>query len=397
MDGLVYVTCEMTMAENTYVQNQLLSDAEVVQRIFIHIDNGTTDKGKQTWKEPIDNYRSKERLDAELRVLQNRTIVFGPSSALAKPGDYVARDVAGIPLITIRGLDGNVRAFRNACRHRGVQLANGQGCARALVCPYHGWAYSLDGSLKSIPHEHGFPDVDKATRGLVAVACFESNGLVFINQHSQENIEQDVWSVPKLIPDGYRLLNSGSQVVEANWKLHLESSLEGYHIRQTHKNTFFPVQYDNLTVVETFGVNSRVAFPYQSIEGLRNKKQTDINVNSRLTYVYHLFPNVVISTFPGCIQVVILEPIDESTTRQHSYLVSDIGVNETEKLDAVFEGQKFAAKGAIEDLEIVLSAQRGLASGANAFLEFGLFETAIVRLHAHLEKEFERLSKLSGE
>jgi hypothetical protein len=113
--------------------------------------------------------------------------------------------------------------------------------------------------------------------------------------------------------------------------------------------------------------------------------------------VYHLFPNVVISTFPGCIQVVILEPIDKSTTRQHSYLVSDIGVNETEQLDAVFEGQKFAAKGAIEDLEIVLSAQRGLASGANAFLEFGLFETAIVRLHAHLEKEFERLSKLSGE
>jgi phenylpropionate dioxygenase-like ring-hydroxylating dioxygenase large terminal subunit len=387
----------MTMAENTYVQNQLLSDAEVVQRIFIHIDNGTTDKGKQTWKEPVDNYRSKERLDAELRVLQNRTIVFCPSSALAKPGDYFARDAAGIPLITIRGLDGNVRAFRNACRHRGVQLANGQGCARALVCPYHGWAYSLDGSLKSIPHEHGFPDVDKAARGLVAVACFESNGLVFINQHTQANIEQDVSSVPKLIPDGYRLLNSGSQVVEANWKLHLESSLEGYHIRQTHKNTFFPVQYDNLTVVETFGVNSRVAFPYQSIGGLRHKKQTDINVNARLTYVYHLFPNVVISTFPGCMQVIILEPIDESTTRQHSYLVSDISENETEQLDAVFEGQKFAAKGAIEDLEIVLSAQRGLASGANAFLEFGLFETAIVRLHAHLEKEFERLSKLSGE
>lgn len=264
---------------NTHDKKPLLSDIEVVQKIFNHIDHATTDKGNQSWKEPVDNYRSKARLDAELKILQSRTVVFCPSSALAKPGDYIARDVAGIPLIAVHGLDGIVRAFRNACRHRGVQLVNGQGCARALVCPYHGWAYSLDGSLRSIPHEHGFPDVDKATRGLVAVACMVSNGLVFINQTSQANIEHDVACVPKLIPDGFRLLNSGSQIIKANWKLHLESSLEGYHIRQTHKNTFFPVQYDNLTVVEAFGENSRVAFPYQSIEGLRNKKGTDICVD----------------------------------------------------------------------------------------------------------------------
>ena len=381
---------------NTHDKKPLLSDIEVVQKIFNHIDHATTDKGNQSWKEPVDNYRSKARLDAELKILQSRTVVFCPSSALAKPGDYIARDVAGIPLIAVHGLDGIVRAFRNACRHRGVQLVNGQGCARALVCPYHGWAYSLDGSLRSIPHEHGFPDVDKATRGLVAVACLVSNGLVFINQTSQTNIEHDVSSVPKLMPDGFRLLNSGSQIIKANWKLHLESSLEGYHIRQTHKNTFFPVQYDNLTVVEAFGENSRVAFPYQSIEGLRNKKGTDICVDGRLTYVYHLFPNVVISTFPGCMQVVVLEPIDESTTRQHTYLVSDIDEKDTESLNKVFEGQKFAAKGAIEDQQIVLSAQRGLLSEANEFLEFGLFEAAIVRLHTHLTREIEQLDKPLG-
>jgi phenylpropionate dioxygenase-like ring-hydroxylating dioxygenase large terminal subunit len=220
-----------------------------------------------------------------------------------------------------------------------------------------------------------------------------SNGLVFINQNPQANIEQDVLSVPKLLPDGYRLLHSSNQIVKANWKLHLESSLEGYHIRQTHKNTFFPVQYDNLTVVEAFGENSRVAFPYQSIQGLRRKKPADISVDGRLTYVYHLFPNVVISTFPGCMQVVVLEPIDESTTRQHSYLVSDVAEHQTELLDAIFEGQKFAAKGAIEDLQIVQSAQRGLISGANEFLEFGLFETAIARLHTHLAREIAQLDK----
>ena len=385
------------MAVNTNDQKQLLNDMEVVQRIFEHIDNSTTDKGTKSWKEPVDNYRSKERLEGEFKILQNRSVVFCPSSALAKPGDYVARDAAGIPLLAVRGLDGTVRAFRNACRHRGVQLVNGQGCARALVCPYHGWAYSLDGSLKSIPHEHGFPDVDKATRGLVAVTCFESNGLIFINQNPQANIAQDVASLPKIIPDDYRVLNSSSQILKANWKLHLESALEGYHIRQTHKNTFFPVQYDNLTVVEVFGENSRIAFPYQAIEGLRNIIQTNTSTDGRLTYVYHLFPNVLIATFPGCMQVNVLEPVDESTTQQHTYLVSDINEHETELLDAVFEGQKFAANGAIEDQQIVLSAQRGLLSGANEYLEFGLFESAIVRLHTHLAREIELLVKPCAE
>ena len=383
------------MPVNANDQKQLLSDMEVVQRIFDHIDNSTTDMGKQSWKEPTDNYRSKARLDAELKVLQSRSIVFCPSSALANVGDYVARDAAGVPLIVVRGLDGVVRAFRNACRHRGVQLANGHGCARALVCPYHGWAYSLDGSLRSIPHEQGFPDIDKATRGLVAVTCFERNGLVFINQNPLANIEQDIASIPKLIPDNYRLLNSATVIVNANWKLYLESSLEGYHIRQTHKSTFFPVQYDNLTVVEVFGENSRVAFPYQSIEGLRHKKHADISVDGRLTYVYHLFPNVVISTFPGCMQVNVLEPIDASTTRQHTYLISAIGENETALLKAVSQGQNFAAEGAIEDLQIVLSAQRGLLSKANEFLEFGLFESAIVRLHSHLAKEIKQVNSVS--
>jgi hypothetical protein len=102
---------------NTNNEKQLLSDTEVVQRIFDHIDNGTTDKGNQSWKEPVDNYRSKARLDAELKILQNRTIVFCPSSAVAKPGYYVAGDVAGIPFIAVRVLSGEVRAFRNACRH----------------------------------------------------------------------------------------------------------------------------------------------------------------------------------------------------------------------------------------------------------------------------------------
>jgi phenylpropionate dioxygenase-like ring-hydroxylating dioxygenase large terminal subunit len=178
--------------------------------------------------------------------------------------------------------------------------------------------------------------------------------------------------------------------VDANWKLYIESSLEGYHIRSTHTQTFFPVQYDNLTVVEGFGVNSRVTFPYQTIEKLRNKPQEEWSTDGRLTQLYHLFPNVVVSTFPNCLQVVVLEPLSLKRTRQHTYLLGRVAEGTDEQRKAmtasILEGQAFAKTGAIEDREVVMSAQQGLNSGANDHLTFGLFESAIGRLHAGLHR-----------
>ncbi len=364
----------------------LMSEEAVVSRIFDHIDNKTTDTGQSSWREPTENYQSVERFDAELALLRKRWIVFCPSVALPKSGDYIARDAAGVPLIVVRGNDGEIRGFRNACRHRGVQVASGRGCTNVFVCPYHGWSYGNDGSLRSVPHKDGFPGLDKESRGLVAVDCLEKNGLIFVKQNADSKDRREETDLPDLIPDGHRVIKSEALEIEANWKLHLESSLEGYHIRSTHQTTFFPVQYDNLTVVESFGQNNRIAFPYQVIEGLRDKPRSTWSTNGRLTFVYHLFPNVVVSTFPDCMQVVVLEPLGLELTRQHMFLLAD---HETDKqaLDAILEGQAFAKMGAIEDREVVLGAQRGLKAGANDFLEFGLFESAIGRFHETLAGE----------
>jgi len=369
----------------------LMSDEEVVAQIFDHIDNKTTDKGRISWREPTENYQSCERFEAELALLRKRWIAFCPSAALPKSGDYIARDTAGIPLIIVRGNDGQVRGFRNACRHRGVQVASGQGCTNVFVCPYHGWSYDNDGALRSVPHKDGFPGLDKENRGLVAVDCLEKDGLIFVRQEPDSKDRQDETELPDLIPEEYRVIKSAALEIEANWKLHLESSLEGYHIRSTHQTTFFPVQYDNLTVVESFGQNNRIAFPYQAIEGLRDKPLSTWSTNGRLTYVYHLFPNVIVSTFPDCMQVVVLEPLGLELTRQHMFLLADCEADE-KAMAAIFEGQEFAKRGAIEDREVVLGAQRGLKAGANKFLEFGLFESAIGRFHKVLTEELKDIS-----
>ena len=372
----------------------LLDEPQMVLRILDHIDNKATDMGEETWVEPVVNYQSPDRLAAEINLLKSRFVVFCPSQSLANTGDYLARNAAGTPLIAVRGEDGTAKVFRNACRHRGVQLAEGQGCKRVLVCPYHGWAYGLDGRLKNIPHRVGFPDFDAEANGLVAVPSREVNGLIYVCQDGADDGTNDAASldvIPNLIPDGYELMTTEEVEVDANWKLYLESALEGYHIRSTHTQTFYPAQYDNLTVVEAFGGNSRVTYPYQTIERLRDWPQSEWSTNGRLTQVYHLFPNVVVSTFPNCLQIGVLEPLGLEKTRRHTYLLGDIGYKDATKAEAmkksILEGQEFAKAGNVEDVEVVVSAQQGLNSGANTHLTFGLFESAIGRLHAGLHRE----------
>ncbi len=103
----------------------LLSDNEVIDRVFDHIDNKTTDLGDGGWREPIVNYSSPERFAAERALFRRLPLPFCPAAALPDAGSYVARQAAGTPIIAVRGEDSVVRAFCNACRHRGMKLADG--------------------------------------------------------------------------------------------------------------------------------------------------------------------------------------------------------------------------------------------------------------------------------
>src|SRR5262245_38086464 len=201
----------------------LLDDPALAERIFAHIDHGTTDLADAGWREPVANYRSQARFDAELeRVLRRTPTPFCPSAALAEPGAYVARIAAGTPVVAVRNADGRVRAFRNACRHRGMQVVEGSGCARALACRYHGWTYGLDGALRHVPHAHGFPDLDQSQRGLAPLVAFEKCGLVFVAQDPAARDDGSFDGVPDLIAPDQRMFASRESIIPANWKIFME-------------------------------------------------------------------------------------------------------------------------------------------------------------------------------
>jgi phenylpropionate dioxygenase-like ring-hydroxylating dioxygenase large terminal subunit len=364
--------------------NGLADDATVVQRILDHIDKGTTDLADATWREPVANYRSEARLAAELERFRRGPTVFCPSAALPRAGSYVARDASGTPLLAVRGADGEVRAFRNACRHRGAAVAAGSGCERAFVCPYHGWTYGLDGALRAVPHAHGFPDLERSRRGLVPVEAVERSGLVLVTQEPSPRGAPAGDELPPLIGAGHRLLGASEREVPANWKVLVEGFIEGYHIRSTHPESFYPLQYDNLNVVETFGRNSRVAYPYRAIEKLRAVPPAERSAEGKLTYVYHLFPNAMVATFPEHVVMVVLEPLATDRTSMVTYALTSRPEHDARSEKALERSTDLIGVGAAEDNAVACAVQRGLASGANEYLEFGRFEGAITHFHRTL-------------
>ncbi len=173
-----------------------------------------------------------------------------------------------------------------------------------------------------------------------------------------------------------------------NWKVLVEQFLEGYHIRSTHKDTFYPIQYDDLNVVETFGPNSRVTFPYKNIERLRDRPESTWTVGHRVTYVYHLFPNVVFATFPNQVLVITIDPVDldHTTVTLYAMATPDVAQHVAADPDAASGARNLLNEGGVEDNEMSEGVQRGLHAGANAFVEFGRHESAIGHFHATLDE-----------
>jgi choline monooxygenase len=398
----------MTAVEPT---RAVADDVQIVRRVLAHIDAGTTDEG-EVWREPVENYLEPTRFADELQLLRTLPSVFIPSATIPNPGDHVERVCFGTPLFAVRGNDGRARVFRNACRHRGMPLVEGTGCSRALVCRYHGWTYRLDGPLAHVPHANAFPDLNMSARGLVEVTSIEADGLIVIGalepdaaQSSLRGCAEEAMAAlsdgspwrDKLLP-AERLVGENSVLLQINWKVLVEQFLEGYHIRSTHHETFFPLQYDDLNVVEMFGPNSRITFPFRNIERLRNRPESMWTIERRATFVYQLFPNVMLATFPDQVIVVVVDPIDVDHSRITSYNVAkpDVAEAVTGAAGDAGTAPSLLTRGALEDNEMSAGVQRGLHAGANEFVEFGRHESAIGHFHATLDQRLALLTEVCG-
>ena len=365
----------------------LLDDGHIIERVFSHIDNKTTDLGDEVWKEPVKNYINRERFDNEIKLLRSLPVPFCPSSALPEKGSYVSRIAAGTPILVTRDDENNINAFINACRHRGMQVASGSGCKKSFICPYHGWTYGLKGENRHIPGADGFPGIDPQEHGLKQVNAVEKGGIVYVCQDGEIDKKFLAESLDYFTEDQVLINQSGIED-EANWKILHETLLEGYHIKSLHKDTFYPYGLDNINVVENYGQNSRVIFPFKRIEKLRDIEPSKRVIDGTITSVYSLFPNVSISVLSKHTNLVILEPISPTRSKWIIYTLINKS-NKKEKLsreDAMRDAKFVGDTGQDEDREAARAIQQTLGTKANDHLTFGYFEKAIVNFHSHLAK-----------
>ena len=185
-------------------------------------------------------YTDPSVLRLEFEHLWQREWVFaGHECEVAAPGQFLTVTVGAVPLLVLRGEDGELRALHNVCRHRGFVLCESQtgSTKRRLVCPYHQWSYRLDGTLakaRSMPESF-----DTASHGLGLAHCRTVAGLIFVCAAPDPPDFSPIQATLQLYLGPFDLVNArvahSSTIIEhGNWKLVMENNRECYHCRIAH-------------------------------------------------------------------------------------------------------------------------------------------------------------------
>ena len=192
---------------------------------------------------PPSVYTSQAFLQAELEhVFARDWVSVGRASGLENPGDYIAYELAGQPIVVLRDGQGVLRAFSNVCRHRMSTLLEGSGSTRAIVCPYHGWTYNLDGSLRAAPAMTRNAAFCKEDYRLPAVRCEEWLGWIMVTLNPDAPpVAQELAEVEALIEDfdmsSYVETFRETLRWDTNWKVLAENFMESYHLPVCHADT----------------------------------------------------------------------------------------------------------------------------------------------------------------
>lgn len=166
----------------------------------------------------------------------------GRADRVAEPGDFVALDIAGQSIILLRDREGTLRAYANTCRHRGARLLDGEGNCRGIRCPFHSWAYRLDGSLAAAPHMEEVSGFERAENGLIAYRAGERLGFAFVclglDAPDLDDALGDFASIHAPWPMETMVSTRRTTVtVECNWKAFIEVFNEYYHLPFVHADS----------------------------------------------------------------------------------------------------------------------------------------------------------------
>jgi choline monooxygenase len=296
----------------------------------------------------------------------------GHVAEVSRPGDFLSCEVFGEPVVIVRSIENELRAFSNVCRHRAHPVALGKGNRKSLQCGYHGWTYGLNGQLLAAPEFEGVQDWNKTNVCLPSIHCETWGPYIFVNLDSAPvplfevlgNIPMEVrqagFPVEKM-----RFIERRDYLVPCNWKVYIDNYLEGYHIPMAHPGLFREIDYAQYRV-ETFRYYSSAHAPIRSakegeIPG-RDRRYVRNESESSALY-YWIFPNFMINIYPDNLQANIIVPVsaNQTLTIFEWFFLGEGTGNGWESLQ---QSIAFSDQIQKEDIEICSQVQRGLLSSS---------------------------------
>lgn len=364
------------------------------RKLFRYLDEKSTSLAEDCYRNNVSDYTCEHQARLEQELLFRRyPLLVGLSDEIREPGDYLTDDFSGVPLLVTRDADGQVKAFMNVCRHRGSRLVVGRGGGKGnFTCPYHAWCYGLDGSLRAIPFDSAFTDVDRATHGLRALPVIEKYGMVWVmpTPESPLNLDEHLAEATEDLEafdfGTYSHFETRTLHANLNWKLVIDTFLETYHLSVLHKLTIAPILHSNLATFDAMGNNLRMIGARKTISTLRESPEAEWDLVKHSAIVYVLFPNTVMVQQGDHLETWRVYPDGgPNKSKMHVSLYTP-EPSVTEKAKAYWDKNMKLLMATVqeEDFPLAENAQKDFYSGAQDAITFGRNEPALAHFHTRI-------------
>src|SRR5580704_203975 len=305
-----------------------------------------------------------------LTVFSNTWQVVGRVEQVRLPGQFVTATVAGEPIVVVRGAEGQLRAFYNVCRHHAAKVVT-EPCGQTSIlhCPYHGWNYGLDGSLKGMPEFDGVKNFERKDNGLVPVKVDTWEQFVFVNLDPDAAPLASFLGgiVKRVAPLGLTKLHYFTRQtydIHCNWKVFVDNYLDGgYHVPHLHKGLSSVLDYRQYTIEneDRYCLQSSPMVVPDEASSSEDASTGATRKGDRAWYFWQ-YPNLMINCYEGYMDTNYVIPVDaDHCSVIFDFYFSDVSAGRREfNTESVNVGARVQE----EDLGICEDVQRGLKSRA---------------------------------
>ncbi len=310
-------------------------------------------------------------VDPRIAELESKTVfsnswqMVGRADQVEKPGQFVTFTVAGEPVIVVRGNDGVLRGFYNVCRHHAAAVMT-EPCGQASIlhCPYHGWNYGLDGSLKGMPEFDGVKNFEREKNGLVPLRAELWEKFIFVNlDPAAESLANYFGGLIKRVAplEVTRLhyFDSRTYDIACNWKVFVDNFLDGgYHVPHLHKGLNSVLDYKQYTIEN----EDRYCLQSSPMVSSDEDAATGATRKGDRAWYFWQYPNLMINCYEGYMDTNLVIPIDVD----HCRVIFDFYFGDISEASRAYNEMSVETGARVqeEDLGICEAVQRGLKSRA---------------------------------